>query len=158
KLGTGRVRAIHLFPGAAYDFSQNTTALRGRARTADNKPVRWVRVEARRPEGRNGSPGPVVGRAQGDDRGEFLLLISSAASIGPLNDKLNLPLSVTVWAAAAPPPASDFTKQNDPLWDLPLEVVTTAGPSDPVSLGEQLPATYTVSSTQTITFELGRVM
>jgi hypothetical protein len=158
-LGPNRARTVLLFPGAAYDVGSNMTGLRGRVRSADNKPVRWVRVEARLQRGRDGSPGLPVGLAQGDDRGEFLLLISSEASpIGPLPKALTLPLEITVWAAAGPPSATDFVKQNDPLWDLPLEVVTGTGPTDPVALGEQLPPTYTVSRTQTIPFELGRFM
>ena len=160
-LGPGRSRAVHLFPGAAYDVGHNMTGLRGRVRSVVDKktPVKWVRVEARLAAGRDGQPGAVVGRAQGDDRGEFLLLISSDASpLGPLPPTLKLPITVTVWALATPPAVSDFVKRNDPLWELPLEVVTGSGPADPVSLGEQLPPGYTKTAFATVTFELGRFL
>jgi len=58
-----------LFPGAAYDVSSSATGLRGRAEV-DGKPLRWTWVVARLQ-----STGEVVGRAQGDDRGEFLLVV-----------------------------------------------------------------------------------
>ena len=70
RLYTHRVRRPMLFPGAAYDISATVTGLRGRVvRAVPNKEVivRWARVEARLPHS-----GVLVGRAHGDDRGEFL--------------------------------------------------------------------------------------
>ncbi len=154
-----RVRSVSLFPGAAYDAPATVTALRGRCRRADGSPVRWVRVEARLPPGRGGQPGAVVGRAQGDDRGEFLLLVGSEASgIGPLDAHLQLTLTVTAFAQTAPPPATPLQRANDPLWDLPLEAVTGPGPGDPVGRGEALPTGYGLSRSQSVLFQLGRTV
>ena len=71
-----RVRRPALFPGAAYDVSPTATGMRGRVTwkqaAANEQPARWVRVTAV-------SDGQVVGRAHGDDRGEFLLLLANQA-------------------------------------------------------------------------------
>ena len=63
-----RVRRLALFPGAAYDLSTRTTALRGRVVEPGGAPLRWARVEAAPPGG------ATRWRAHGDDRGEFLLV------------------------------------------------------------------------------------
>jgi hypothetical protein len=91
----------------------------------------------------------VVGRAHGDDRGEFLLLLDSAASgLGDLS--LTLTAEVTVFGPPGPGPVS-----NDPLRDLPIE--TLAADPDDVSPGEKLPAGYaaTVHSSRAVDFPLG---
>jgi hypothetical protein len=84
------------------------------------------------------------------------VISSTAGGIGPLDKNLALPLWVVASAQAAPPPATPFEKANDPFWDLPLEAVTGSGPTDPVSRGDVLPPGYTLSSTQIVTFTLGR--
>src|SRR5205085_5759924 len=128
---TGRFRRPFLFPGAAYDVSDRATGLRGRV-VRGGLQMRWSRVEATLP-----GSGVLVGRGHGDDRGEFLLLISSAAI--PVGDLVNpLSINVTVFApAAVPAPATPELPSLDPLWDLPLETASTPGAADPVTAGEQ---------------------
>jgi hypothetical protein len=147
----GRIKRPRLFPAAAYDISDTATGLRGRVTwdsAADAEPVRWARVEAT-------LDGQVVGRAHGDDRGEFLLLLEPAAGgVGELSPPLIV--QVTVFAPAAPPtPPSAEVEEHDPLWDLPLEA--DGLPGDPDDTGATLPAGYaaTPSSTRPVTFELG---
>jgi hypothetical protein len=148
---TDRVRRPFLFPGAAYDVSETATGLRGRV-VRGGAPMRWARVEATLP-----GSGLLVGRAHGDDRGEFLLLIGSSAI--PVGDLVNpLSVNVTVFApAAAPVPATPELPSLDPLWDLPLETASSPGSADPVSAGEQQPADYTVTVTRAVDFFLGRL-
>lgn len=135
------------FPGAAYALSERSTGLRGRVVAgADHTPVRWTRVVARR--------GPtVVGRARGDDRGEFLLLIhSEAGTIGPLVNPLNLDVTIH----APPPPAAPAPADRpsfDPYWDLPLEPTTTEADIR----GEVVPAGW-ASQSRTIPFRLSRLL
>jgi len=146
-----RVRRPVLFPGAAYDVSSGATGLRGRVLRA-GKPMRWARVEARLP-----AAGTLVGRAHGDDRGEFLLLIGSEAS--PVGDVVPpLEIEVTVFGPAAPPVPPDADRPKiDPLWDLPLEQTAAPGDPDPVAEGEAQPAGYTATTTQTIDLEFGKI-
>jgi hypothetical protein len=146
---TDRVRRPALFPGAAYDVSESATGLRGRV-VRDNRPMRWARVEARTA----GANGVVVGRAHGDDRGEFLLLLGTSPAVA------GTPIAVTVYGpAAAPAPATPDLPGLDPLWDLPLEVVPA--PDDPggdrVSTGEALPAGYVAGPSRTVPLPLGAI-
>lgn len=146
-----RIRRPLFFPGAAYEASLTATALRGRV-LRNNRPMRWARVVARLA----GQP-LVVGRAHGDDRGEFFLLINANAVTGStLPDPLNIDVSVngpTVVPAPNPPNQPEF----DPLWDLPLETLAAPGAAaDPVATGENLPLNYGATTAQTITFTLGR--
>ncbi len=144
-----RVRRPALFPGAAYDVSPTATGIRGRVTwsqsTANEVPARWVRVEAV-------INGQIVGRAYGDDRGEFLLLLRSEA--GGLGD-LPAPLiaDVTVFG----PPAPIAVSPDDPFGDLPIE--TLLADPDTISPGESLPVGYasTAQSSRPVTFELGRL-
>jgi hypothetical protein len=145
-----RVRRPALFPGAAYDVSEASTGLRGRVTWRQSphgeEPVRWVRVEAT-------VAGQVVGRAHGDERGEFLLLLDcAAAGLGDLPSPLTA--QVTVFGPAVPPPLPS----DDPLGDLPLETLL-ADPDD-ISPGELLPAGYaaTALSSRPVDFELGRLL
>jgi hypothetical protein len=148
-----RARRPLLFPGAAYDISPRQTGLRGRARRA-GAPLRWARVEARLPGG-----GPLLGRAHGDDRGEFLLVLGvDPVNLGDLVSPLAVEVTVT-GPTVAPVPASPGVPALDPLWDLPLEQGAAPGAPDPVSLGESLPAAYVpgVTETRQIDFPLGRI-
>jgi hypothetical protein len=145
-----RVRRPALYPGAAYDVSDTFTGMRGRVTwnqpSANEVPARWVRVEAR-------LGGQIVGRAHGDDRGEFLLLLdSTAGGIG------QLPSPLTVQVEVFGPPAPVALPANDPLGDLPVE--TLAVDPDDVSPGEKLPAGYisTASSRRAVTFQLGSLL
>ncbi|MBZ5558138.1 MAG: hypothetical protein LAO77_12765 [Acidobacteriia bacterium] len=145
-----RVRRPALYPGAAYDVSVTATGMRGRVTwnqsDDDEVPARWVRVEA-------AIDGQIVGRAHGDDRGEFLLVLRNEA--GGLGD-LPSPLvaDVTVYGPAGPQTVPD----DDPLGDLPLEIVS-ADP-DEVSDGETPPSGYaaTAHSSRAVTFELGTLL
>jgi hypothetical protein len=145
-----RVRRPALFPGAAYDVSATSTGLRGRVTWRqsphDEFPVRWVRVEAT-------NDGPVVGRAHGDERGEFLLLLNCDA--GGLGD---LPKPLTVQVTVVGPPVAPPLPPGDPLGDLPLE--TLLADPDTISAGETLPPGYvsTLLSSRPVVFELGRLL
>lgn len=128
-----RIRRPVFFPGAAYDFSATTTGLRGRV-TRAGLPMRWARVVATL----DGSD-VVVGRAHGDDRGEFLLLINVNVTTGsavpnPLGIKVTVsgPKDVLV-----PDPAN--LPELDPLWDLPVETLANPGAADLSATGEKLP-------------------
>jgi len=147
-----RVRRPALYPGAAYDLSARSTGLRGRV-LRGGVPMRWARVEATLD-----GTATIVGRAHGDDRGEFLLVLApSAASPVELVDPL--PIRVTVSAPdPAPVPATPLLPGQDPLWDLPVEILPAPGALDPVSSGEALPAGYTVTSTRIVPFRLGRLI
>ena len=149
-----RVRRPGLLPGTAYDVSERTTGLRGRV-LRGGLPMRWVRVEARLP----GSLA-LVGSAQGDDRGEFLLLPSpEAAPFVDLSDPLELRVSVS-GPAVAPVPADPDLPTRDPLWDLPLEELPPPGDPDPVSAGETFPVGFVSSPTASriVPFRLGRIL
>jgi hypothetical protein len=151
-----RVRRPLLFPGAAYDISDTATRIRGRITWTDapaETPARWTRITAT-------VDGNLVGRAHGDDRGEFLLLLDPAA--GGMED-LRSPLTavVTVFAPPAPPapPADADPATLDPLWDLPVESLSSLVAADDISPAQRLPPGYasTPTSTREITFEPGRL-
>lgn len=157
----GRWRRVALFPGAAYDAGSAPTGLRGRVRRG-SAPLRWARVEAR-PALRGGGRGPVIGRAQGDDRGEFLLILGAIP--GSALASLTVDVEVSVFAWPADPPATALLKEQDPLWDLPVEPpiapVDPAVPpplADAVALGTVVPAEYTAKVVQIVTFKLGKVL
>jgi hypothetical protein len=152
---THRIRRPSLFPGAAYDVSATATGLRGRVlRQVDGQDIgaRWVRVEAALP-----GTEVVVGRAHGDDRGEFLLLVQSGAiPVGDLTDPL--PIQITIFAPdPLPPPASPDDTESDPLWDLPIEEVPAPGLPDPVSEGEARPTGYIAKASQAVNMVLGKL-
>ncbi|WP_295434472.1 hypothetical protein [uncultured Thiodictyon sp.] len=132
-----RARRPALFPGAAYAVTDSVTGLRGRVERA-GVPVRWARVEARRPGA--GPADPPVGRAHGDDRGEFLLLVeSNAAPMTTLERPFELDLVAYPPSPPAPlPPQS--VRDTDGLWDLPVETLSAPGAPDPVAAGAFPPA------------------
>jgi hypothetical protein len=150
-----RVRRPQLFPGAAYELSEQTTGLRGRVVRRDLvietllHPARWARVEATR-------NGELVGSAHADHKGEFLLLLDpEAVREGQL--VANLVVSVTARAPRlAPVPASALNAAVDPLWDLPLEILGAPGVTpDNVADGIAIPAGYDGSATQAVEFQYG---
>jgi hypothetical protein len=157
-LGRRRLRKVALFPGAGYDVGPAATGLRGRCRRAlDGAPVRWVRVEAWTQDAFGGRV-DLVGRAQGDDRGEFLLLVDPrAGGVGPLDLVAGLDLVVDVHSPPTPDDVPLAVRAADPLWDLPVEPVTAAGPADAVSLGTKIPAGSTLTS-RVESFTLGRCL
>jgi hypothetical protein len=148
-----RIRRPVFFPGAAYDFTATSTCLRGRVVRAGN-PMRWARVVATL----TGSP-VVVGRAHGDDRGEFLLLVNAAVTSGSAWPD---PLEITVQVVGPdpfPPVVAPAVKERDPLWDLPLETLVAPDQAvDNVATGVRLPVDYTKSVTDTFTFKLGKCL
>jgi hypothetical protein len=152
-----RIRRPVFFPGAAYDFNPTATGLRGRV-TRGGEPMRWARVAATLT-----GTGLIVGRAHGDDRGEFLLLINSAVTTGSsLPKPLNIDVRV-MGPATAPTPSSPDLPILDPLWDLPLEFLAAPGTNDPVATGVQPPdqppaQSYTASVTRTVEFTLGKCL
>jgi hypothetical protein len=144
-----------MFPGAAYHAPPTATGVRGRA-LRGQEPLRWARVEARL----NGAADP-VGRAHGDERGEFLLLLASAAA-GPGDLQPTLDATVAVFGPEeAPEPPTGPPGAVDPLWGLPLEILPVHGFVDRVSTGEELPSGYregqgpASTSTRLVTFWLG---
>jgi hypothetical protein len=150
-----RVRRPTLFPGAAYDASKRWTGLRGRV-LRSGRPMRWARIEAKL-----SADGSHVSRAQGDDRGEFLLLLDRLPE--PMGDNLSdpLPIVVAVYGPEeAPVPSAADLPDRDALWDLPLEMVPAPGGADPVSTGVQLPATYGPNPLveREVPFRLGRTI
>ncbi|MGR9117362.1 MAG: hypothetical protein ACU85E_16525 [Gammaproteobacteria bacterium] len=153
---TGRVHRPALFPGAAYDISARATGLRGRV-LRDGEPMRWAVVAARLP-----GSGTVVGRARGDDRGEFLLLLSPTSTpAGDLDASGTVQVEVIIAGPnVVPTPDTPELPSQDNLWDLPLEQLPAPDMPDDVSSGEVLPPGYVVSTTATrnIDFLLGRMM
>jgi hypothetical protein len=159
-----RSRRIVLYPGAAYPISDTATGLRGRV-LRRRRPLRWARIEARLTEG-----GPVIARAHGDDRGEFLLLLDRRAlPDASLPEDRALDVRLTVFAPTAflgPPPEA-----GDDDFGLPIETAapppvsdTAPPPSDPAAAGEALPNGYAatgpgaVTATATVSFALGRMI
>jgi hypothetical protein len=135
-LAPGRVCRPALFPGAAYDVPAGAIGIRGRV-LRGGEPVRWARVEATRT-----GDAVVVGRAHGDEHGEFVLLLGPGAARGA---ELTLPLEVRVtpYAPDAAPVPPDDDEAADPLWDLPLEAVPLdEDDGEAVLSGEVLPDGY----------------
>ncbi|HEX3129374.1 MAG TPA: hypothetical protein VH394_18710 [Thermoanaerobaculia bacterium] len=149
---THRVRRPVLFPGAAYDATGGSTGLRGRV-MRDGSPMRWARVEARLPGG-----GPLIGRAHGDARGEFLLLLASPPAPAPeLTDPFDVQVAV-FGPADAPEPGTPDLPSRDDLWDLPVETLAAPGDPDPTAAGETLPDDYVEGPSRVVPFRLGRVL
>ena len=135
-IGSGRQIRPALLPGAAYGVPAGAVGVRGRI-VRDGDPLRWCRVEARRVV-----DALLVGRAHGDEHGEFLLLLEPAASRGA---DLTLPVEVTVSVFGpdvAPDPDDVPNSAADPLWDLPLEEADLTAGADAVLAGLALPDGY----------------
>lgn len=140
--GTGyRVRRPGLFPGAAYPMGA-ATAVRGRAFHI-GRPLRWVRVEVVL------STGALVGRAHGDDRGEFLAVLSGHRDWAVLAAGSEEVTVRVFWHATAPPPPPSLVQDTDPHWDLPLEELPDTDVQDPVTAGEALPDGYALGAQKT---------
>jgi hypothetical protein len=136
------VRTIWLWPGSSYPFPSNATGLRGCVRRGPSptaaKAVAWARIVVTRPGA--GQPNfnneTKIGFAHGDDRGEFLVILGSAAVPG--GAALPASLALRVWVFLPP---ADVFEADDPLASLPLEVAGTDAISD-VTRGTAPPATY----------------
>jgi hypothetical protein len=150
-----RVRRPAMFPGAAYDAVSLSTGIRGRVERA-GKPIRWARIEARL-----SAAGDVIARAQGDDRGEFFLLLTPAAS--PAHDLTDpVPVFISVFGPAVDPvPSSVNLPSLDPFWDLPTEVAAVLNPVHPdidtISAGTDLPTGFTAKVSRTVNVPLGMI-
>jgi hypothetical protein len=140
----GRIIRPALFPGAAYPVPAGAVGCRGRVTWGDGQPLRWARVVAERGDG------TVVGRAHGDDRGEFLLLLGSATAVGA---DLTLPLGAVVTVLGPPGPLSG-DPADDPLADLPLEAADDSDEGTAVLAGERDPDGYVALASRTVEFGL----
>lgn len=157
-----RVCRPHLHPGVAYTMNTIATGVRAHAMRAAAgplplRPARWVRVLATVPATEPDlDDSTVVGRAFGDDRGEFLLMLRfhvAAIGVEPL-------LSVRL-RVFAPPEAVAATPElpaADPLWDLPIEQPATLADTDQVLRGETLPAGYVEAAQRTVQLPLGQLL
>jgi hypothetical protein len=103
--------------------------------------------------------GELVGRAHGDDRGEFLLLVALPPThVGVVTDPL--PVTLTVLAPDKPPVLSrPDLAALDPYWDLPQEALLAPGTvPDPVAEGVTPPNGYRkAKTTWTVRLPLGTV-
>jgi hypothetical protein len=149
----GRTFRPVLFPGARGGTQAGVTAVRGRVARADGSAARWARVAAT--DADHGYP---VGWAHGDDRGEFLLILTSsdAGLFTPGTALAHVTLSIS----ARPVPAavdSPAQSQADPLWDLEVESLPAPGAPDSVSDGRTPPADYSQLVTATLSVVKGAV-
>jgi hypothetical protein len=142
-----RVLRVWLWPGSAGSPGPGFTVIRGRV-ARGTEPVRWPRIAAR------GPGGVIVGRAHGDDRGEFLLLVTgSGAMPPPFPSQIALDLLVYARVPDGPPLPTPRELALDPLADLPVEAVPRSSspplPADldnPLLQGESLPPFYVAST------------
>ncbi len=148
----GRGRNPVMFPGAGYDLMSKATGLRGRV-LRDTKPMPWVWVEAY-----SVLDDALVGRARGDERGEFLLLLNPVvAGAGDLSATYSV--NVQIFGPQIPlSPSPKDLPDSDALWDLPLEEIPTAGNPDAVSSGENLPDGYVEGASAVVPCQIGRVL
>ena len=142
-----RVLRVWLSPGAAGLPGPGFTVIRGRV-AHGTEPVRWPRITAR------GPGGVIVGRAHGDERGEFLLPVTGPGTMPPpVPSQIAVDLLVYARGPGGPPPPTPQELALDPLADLPLEAVPRSSspplPSDldnPLLRGASLPPFYVPST------------
>jgi hypothetical protein len=134
-----RMLRAWLWPGAATALPVGSTVVRGRVVRTEGA-ARWVRVTAR------DRGGAVVGRAHGDDRGEFVLVVDRQLA-NPVPD--SLALSLRIHARAVP----DLLDAADPYADLVVERVRRSfrppsGPflDTPTLRGVSVPTGYVANS------------
>lgn len=126
---SSRLLRAWLLPGSAYLPPRGTTAIRGRVVRNDGSAVRWPRVRAF--VGGN----VLVGWAHGDERGEFVLVITDTALPPPVDDTITVALGVV----APSPPPNAAPDRDDRLADLAVEVVArSAAPPAPNDLDNPL--------------------
>lgn len=148
----GRGRKPVIFPGAGYDLMSKATGLRGRV-LRDGEPMPWVWVEAY-----SALDDELVGRARGDERGEFLLLLNPmVAGAGDLSAIYSV--TVRVFGPQIPLTPSPLDLPDvDALWDLPQEEIPAVGLPDAVSAGENLPDGYVEGASAVVPCQIGRVL
>lgn len=127
-----RTVEVWLWPGAASPVPRGVTAIRGRV-VRQQRPVPWTRITA------TGPTGAVIGRAHGDDRGEFLLRLTSTTQ-NPVQSTVAVRALVRGPVALPKPP-------GEPPEPPPVETVTRpanppvqGGPVDHVLFGHTPPA------------------
>lgn len=144
-----------LLPGAAYPLPRGTTGIRGRLMLDAQTPVRWGRVTALDV---NGFP---LGTAHGDERGEFVLVLTGTGTVPPPPPTIDVELEVS-----GPDPTRVIDRE-DVLLDLPVEpVARSANPpvasdlDNPLLRGEAIPVGYVASNAVLPTYPvpLGEVL
>lgn len=143
----------HLFPGAAYDHGPRATGVRGRAVGADGRAVPWVRVVATL-----AGTDDVVGRAHGDGRGEFLLLVEDPRDTAELPASVDVTVTVTAPRVVPDPPART-RRSDEPLWALPEERPSGPPRPDRVLDGREPPPGHIPGrrAVHTLSLDLGAV-
>jgi hypothetical protein len=127
-----RVLRAWMWPGAAYPRPRGTTVVRGRV-THDSEPVRWARLVA------TGPNQLVAGRAHGDERGEFVLVVTNPDQ-RPVESTVDI--DVRVRAPRVPGPVDTRDRCADlVVQDVPRSSVPpTSGDLDnPVIRGTSVP-------------------
>ncbi|MEU5952116.1 hypothetical protein [Streptomyces sp. NPDC047525] len=128
-----RLLRPRLLPGSAYVLPRGVTGLRGRVRDAAG-PLPWARVEARIED--QPPDEVIVGRAHGDERGEFLLVVTTLGDVD-LALRREVLLRIVVFGpapvpASVPVPApSPAAGDEDRLSRLPVEPVPRAAGAPP---------------------------
>jgi hypothetical protein len=155
-----------MFPGAAYSIQERSTGLRGRV-LRNGDPMRWAWIDAFLlvNVGTNANPQFLrrgrIGRAISDDRGEFLLVLQpfpmSVTGVADLTD----PVWVNV-VVNGPSPVPGPANPNDPLWDVPIEILPSAGDPDPATDDNYVPGGYAADTSaqgnRNIPFRLGKLL
>ncbi|MFF7933688.1 hypothetical protein [Streptomyces sp. NPDC007940] len=105
-----RLLRPRLLPGSAYALPHGTTGLRGQVHHI-GRPLPWARVEARiGPDGDE----QVVGRAHGDERGEFLLIVTTLGDLDrSLPDEVDLRVVVLGPNPVAPAAGADDQEEDN---------------------------------------------
>jgi hypothetical protein len=102
-----RTLPVWLLPGAAYPVPRGTTAIRGRV-SIQGDPLPWARIDA------VDTGGTVLGRAHGDDRGEFLVLLTDTNQ-NPVQSTVDVRLLVRAPGVALPaPPVEPIARPANP--------------------------------------------
>lgn len=160
--GPRRSWRIAMFPGAGYPLSGGITAIRGRVVDEANVPVPWVQVLARIVDIGANQDGPVIGRAHGDDRGEFVMILLAHAEAVAGAETMTIALRLTIGVPPAPPPADPdrgdlLDPAVDPLALLPTAKLPTVQSPDDVSAGEAIPADFRRIGPISLDVRIGRI-
>lgn len=144
-----------LLPGPAYRFTGGRTVVHGRVEWL-GEPVRWPRILARDPTG-------LIGWAQGDERGEFVVAPELPYVLPTRPDTVDFSLHISAPAVRAKR-SEEPVALEDPLADLVVEQIPRISHSPPhesvASLlqGRVVPPSYvTAPFTVPVTARLGTV-